>query len=115
MAGRSLSNWEPSFLSGIKGVKQEPEGDCYVCIICIVTKRRAVPSSHPLHARRVCFDCAVSALEFSIRALLVAAIVGTVARILMLHARIARRARELESELDHRGKIEAELEGAHRD
>ena len=63
----------------------------------------------------MCFDCAVSALEFSILALLLAAVVGTVARILVMHARIARRARELAGELDQRRKLEAELEGAHRD
>src|SRR6187397_751983 len=33
--------WGPSFLSGIKGVKQSPEGDCYVCSICVVTLARA--------------------------------------------------------------------------
>jgi diguanylate cyclase len=57
----------------------------------------------------------VSGLEFSILALLAAAVLGAVARVLVLHARIARRVRELEGELEHRRKVEAELESVHRD
>ena len=57
----------------------------------------------------------MSAAALSIFALLAAAVGGTIARMLVLHARLARRARELESELEHRRSIEAELEGAHRD
>lgn len=54
-------------------------------------------------------------LELAILALLVAAVAGALARILILHTRIARRARDLETELERRRKVETELEGVHRD
>jgi hypothetical protein len=33
MTGRGWFEWASSFLSRIKGVKQEAEGDCDVCVI----------------------------------------------------------------------------------
>jgi diguanylate cyclase (GGDEF)-like protein len=57
----------------------------------------------------------MSGLALSILAVLVAAVAGAVARVLVLHARIAQRARELQSELEHRRSVEAELEGVYRD
>ena len=57
----------------------------------------------------------MSGFELAIVAVLAAAVAGAVARILILHARIARRARELEIELDRRRNVESELEGVHRD
>ena len=64
----------------------------------------------------LCFDCAeMSGLELATLALLAAAVAGALVRILVLHARIARRARELESELDRRRDVETELAGAYRD
>ncbi len=54
-------------------------------------------------------------LQLAILALLVAAVAGALARILILHTRIARRARDLETELERRHKVETELEGVHRD
>lgn len=47
--------------------------------------------------------------------LLAAAVGGALARVLFLHARIARRTRELESELTRRREVETELNDVYRD
>jgi diguanylate cyclase (GGDEF)-like protein len=57
----------------------------------------------------VCFDCPV----FTI--LLVIAVAVALAGVVLVHARIARRVRELESELTRRRGVEAELADANRD
>lgn len=56
-----------------------------------------------------------SYLPLAVVILLAVAVVGTVVRTLFLHNRIARRARELESELLRRRDVEAELEKIHQD
>jgi PleD family two-component response regulator len=57
----------------------------------------------------------MSGLELSILALLAAVVAGVLARILTLHARIARRARELEAELERGRSVATELESEYRD
>src|SRR5688500_14199863 len=57
----------------------------------------------------------MSGIELTFLSLLGAAIAGALVRVVMLHVRIARRARELESELQRRRTVEAELEGAYQD
>jgi hypothetical protein len=54
----------------------------------------------------------MSGIELTFLSLLGAAIAGALVRVALLHVRIARRARELESELQRRRTVEAELEGA---
>lgn len=54
-------------------------------------------------------------IEPAILLLLAAAVAATLVRVLVLHARIARRARELESELARRRGVETEIEGVHQD
>ncbi len=54
-------------------------------------------------------------IEPAIVLLLAAAVAATLVRVLVLHARIARRARELESELARRRSVETEIEGVHQD
>ncbi|HEX4972046.1 MAG TPA: GGDEF domain-containing protein [Steroidobacteraceae bacterium] len=57
----------------------------------------------------------MSGFELALLSLLAAAVAGVLARIVFLHARIARRARALESELARRREVEIELEGTYRD
>ncbi len=57
----------------------------------------------------------MSGFELTIFFLLAAAVAGALVRVLLLHARIARRARELESELAHRRTAEAELADVYQD
>ena len=57
----------------------------------------------------------MSGFELALLSLLAAAVAGVLARVVFLHARIARRARELESELVRRREVEIELEGTYRD
>ncbi|MGH8238401.1 MAG: GGDEF domain-containing protein [Steroidobacteraceae bacterium] len=57
----------------------------------------------------------MSGLELATLALLAAAVAGALVRVLVLHTRIARRARELENELNRRRDVETELAGAYRD
>ena len=54
-------------------------------------------------------------IEPAIVLLLAAAVAATLVRVLVLHARIARHARELESELARRRSVETEIEGVHQD
>ena len=57
----------------------------------------------------------MSGIELTFLSLLGAAVAGALVRVVMLHVRIARRARELESELQRRRTVETELEGAYQD
>ncbi len=57
----------------------------------------------------------MSGIELTFLFLLGAAVAGVLARVLLLHVRIARRARELESELQRRRTVESELESAYQD
>jgi diguanylate cyclase len=57
----------------------------------------------------------MSGFELALLCLLTAAVAGVLARVVFLHARIARRARALESELARRREVEIELEGTNRD
>jgi diguanylate cyclase (GGDEF)-like protein len=57
----------------------------------------------------------MSGLELVVLALLAAAVAAALARVLFLHARIARRARDLESELAQRRDVEADLHVVYRD
>ncbi len=57
----------------------------------------------------------MSGIELTFLSLLGAAVAGALVRVVMLHVRIARRARELESELQRRRAVETELEGAYQD
>lgn len=57
----------------------------------------------------------MSGIELAILLLLAAAVAATLVRVLVLHARIARHARELESELARRRSVETEIEGVHQD
>jgi diguanylate cyclase (GGDEF)-like protein len=53
---------------------------------------------------------ATSTLSIGIVIALAATVIAALARTLFLHARVARRTRELETELNHRRRVEAELE-----
>jgi diguanylate cyclase (GGDEF)-like protein len=57
----------------------------------------------------------MSGLELTLLALLAAAVAGALARILILHTRIARRAQELEAELERRRSVATKLETEYRD
>jgi diguanylate cyclase (GGDEF)-like protein len=57
----------------------------------------------------------MSGLELAILSLLAATTAGVLVRVLFLHARAARRARELESELARRHDVETELDRTYRD
>jgi diguanylate cyclase len=57
----------------------------------------------------------MSGFELALLCLLAVAVAGVLARVVFLHARIGRRALELESELARRREIEVELEGTYRD
>jgi len=57
----------------------------------------------------------MSGLGLTLLSLLAAAVAGALARVVFLHVQIARRARELESELARRREVEIELEGTYRD
>lgn len=71
----------------------------------------------------MCFDCSagsrpsekISGLQLAILTLLAAAVVGALIRVLLLQARVTRRARELESELARRRDVETELATVHQD
>lgn len=71
----------------------------------------------------MCFDCSagsrpsekISGLQLAIFTLLAAAVVGALIRVLLLQARVTRRARELESELARRRDVETELATVHQD
>ena len=57
----------------------------------------------------------MSGFELAIVSLLAATVAGVLARVLFLHARVARRTRELEIELARRRDVETELDAAYRD
>jgi diguanylate cyclase (GGDEF)-like protein len=57
----------------------------------------------------------MSGIEITFLSLLGAAVAGALVRVAMLHVRIARRAQELESELQRRRGVETEREGAYQD
>jgi diguanylate cyclase (GGDEF)-like protein len=57
----------------------------------------------------------MSGFELALLSLLAAAVAGVLARVVFLQLRIARRARELESELARRREVEVELESTYRD
>lgn len=57
----------------------------------------------------------MSDFELAILSLLAATVAGALVCVLFLHARVARRARELESELARRRDVETELDGVYRD
>jgi diguanylate cyclase (GGDEF)-like protein len=57
----------------------------------------------------------MSGIELTFLSLLSAAVAGALVRVTVLHVRIARRTRELESELQRQRTVETELEGAYQD
>lgn len=57
----------------------------------------------------------MSGLELAVLSLLLAAVAGVLVRVLVLHARVARRTSELERELTRRRVVETELDAVHRD
>ena len=57
------------------------------------------------------FEFATSYLSIGVVAALAVTVIAALARTLVLHARLARRTRELERELEQRHRAEAELEG----
>jgi hypothetical protein len=57
----------------------------------------------------------MSGFELPLLSFLAVSVASVLARMVFLHARIARRARELESELARRREVEVELEGTYRD
>ena len=61
------------------------------------------------------FEFATSYLTIGVVAALAITVVAALARTLVLHARLARRTRELELELEHRHRAEAELQGIRGD
>lgn len=61
------------------------------------------------------FEFATSYLSIGVVAALAVTVIAALARTLVLHARVARRTRELELELEHRHRVEAELQGIRDD
>jgi diguanylate cyclase (GGDEF)-like protein len=61
------------------------------------------------------FEFATSSVSIGVVAALAITVIAALARTLVLHARLARRTRELERELDHRQRAEAELQGIRDD
>jgi len=57
----------------------------------------------------------MSGLELALLFVLAAAVAGLLARVLFLHARVARRTRELEHELTRRRAVEIDLDAVHQD
>ena len=58
------------------------------------------------------FEFATSYLSIGVVAALAVTVIAALARTLVLHARLARRTRELERELERRHRVEAELQGS---
>ncbi len=61
------------------------------------------------------FEFATSYLSIGVVAALAVTVIAALARTLVLHARVARRTLELERELEHRHRAEAELQGIRDD
>ena len=61
------------------------------------------------------FEFATSSVSIGVVAALAITVIVALARALVLHARLARRTRELERELQHRQRAEAELQGIRDD
>lgn len=61
------------------------------------------------------FEFATSSVSIGVVAALAITVIAALARALVLHARLARRTRELERELEHRQRAEAELQGIRDD
>jgi diguanylate cyclase (GGDEF)-like protein len=61
------------------------------------------------------FEFATSSVSIGVVAALAITVIAALARTLVLHARLARRTRELERELEHRQRAEAELQGIRDD
>ena len=61
------------------------------------------------------FEFATSYLSIGVVTALAVTVIAALARTLVLHARVARRTRELERELEHRHRAEAELQGIRDD
>jgi diguanylate cyclase (GGDEF)-like protein len=57
----------------------------------------------------------MSGLELAILSLLAAAVAAALVRVVVLHGRITRRVRELQSELESRRNVETQLEGTYQD
>jgi diguanylate cyclase (GGDEF)-like protein len=61
------------------------------------------------------FEFATSYLSIGVVAALAITVIVALARTLVLHARVAKRTRELERELEHRRRVETELQGIRDD
>jgi diguanylate cyclase (GGDEF)-like protein len=61
------------------------------------------------------FEFATSSVSIGVVAALAITVIAALARALVLHARLTRRTRELERELEHRQRAEAELQGIRDD